>query len=141
APPARSWDALRWERSACDRTGAALAARLARHGPMVYRTCRRALVDPGAAEDAFQATFLILARRADSLRRPAALAGWLHGVALRVAVKARKLTARRRDRQAAAETREPSDPRPDPLAELTAPQLLPPPADGTPRPPAAHPLP
>src|SRR5262249_56026197 len=124
APPARSWDALRWERSACDRTGAALAARLARHGPMVYRTCRRALVDPGAAEDAFQATFLILARKAGSLRRPAALAGWLHGVALRVAVKARRRGRRVHARQGSAQAPEPVDPRPEPLDELPGRELF-----------------
>src|SRR5262245_65688466 len=100
-------DAALLDRYACRRDGAAFAALLARHGPLVYRTCRRALVDAGAAEDAFQATFLILARKAGSLRRPAALAGWLHGVALRVAVKARRRGRRVHARQGSAQAAEP----------------------------------
>src|SRR5436190_24184400 len=59
-----------------------------RHGAMVLATCRRVLGDAHAAEDALQATFLILARKARSVRRGPALAGWLHRVALRVAGRA-----------------------------------------------------
>ena len=77
----------------------AFAALVARHGPMVLGVCRRLLVDPHDVEDAFQATFLILVRRAGSLRDPARLAPWLFGVARKVATRARTDLARRRARE------------------------------------------
>ncbi|MFO0851909.1 MAG: sigma factor [Gemmataceae bacterium] len=52
--------------------------------------CRRVLGDPHAADDAFQATFLVLARKGGRIANPDALGGWLYGVAARVAVKARR---------------------------------------------------
>src|SRR5262245_20293024 len=58
-----------------------------RHGPMVFQVCRRLLRHTQDAEDAFQATFLTLARKATSVRRPEALAGWLHCTAHRVALR------------------------------------------------------
>ncbi len=67
-----------------------------RHGPMVLRVCRGVLRDEHAAEDAFQATFLVLARKARSICVKDSLGGWLQGVALRVASKARSDTMRRR---------------------------------------------
>ena len=64
---------------------AAFAAPVERHGPMVLRVCNQALCNPHAAEDAFQATFLVLARQAHSIRRHDSVASWLFGVASRAA--------------------------------------------------------
>src|SRR5277367_4541178 len=77
---------------------AAFAALVARHGPMVLGVCRRALADPNDVEDAFQATFLVLVRRARSVRVGDSLGRWLYGVARRVAAKARARALRARDR-------------------------------------------
>lgn len=82
-------------RYAAARDASAFAALLARHGPMVAATCRAVLRDPHDAEDAFQATFLVLARRAGSICAGDALAGWLHRVARRAAVQ-RGIEIRRR---------------------------------------------
>ncbi len=75
---------------------AAFAALVARHGPMVLNVCRQLLGDRHHAEDAFQAVFLVLARKARSIREPELLGNWLYGVALRTARKARGRLARRR---------------------------------------------
>ena len=68
-----------------------------RHGPMVLGVCHRELGDRHAAEDAFQATFLVLTLRAHSVRQQESLGPWLHGVAARVARRARALDRRRRE--------------------------------------------
>jgi DNA-directed RNA polymerase specialized sigma24 family protein len=67
----------------------AFAALVRRHGPMVYGVCRRVLADAHEAEDAYQATFIVLLRKASALTSCATLAEWLHGVARRIALKAR----------------------------------------------------
>jgi RNA polymerase sigma factor (sigma-70 family) len=75
---------------------AAFEALVQRHGPMVLGVCRRVLRDGHAAEDAFQATFLVLLRRATALDRQRSLGNWLYTVAYHVALRARADSARRR---------------------------------------------
>jgi RNA polymerase sigma factor (sigma-70 family) len=81
------------------RDEAAFVAIVQRHGPMILGLCRRLVVNPADADDAFQATFLVLVRRAGSIRKPQLLGNWLYGVAHRVAVRARMQAARRRERE------------------------------------------
>src|SRR5262249_19544856 len=83
------------ERFVQRRDEAAFAALAERHGPMVLRVCRSRLGDPHDAEDAFQATFLVLAQKARSIRHTEAVAGWLFGVAGRVSAKALAADRRR----------------------------------------------
>jgi RNA polymerase sigma factor (sigma-70 family) len=75
---------------------AAFAALVERHGPMVLAACRRVLNDPHDAQDAFQATFLVLVRKAGAIRKRESIAHWLHGVALRVSAHSRADSVRRR---------------------------------------------
>jgi RNA polymerase sigma factor (sigma-70 family) len=69
---------------------------VSRHGPAVLQVCRGVLHDPHEAEDAFQATFLVLVRKAPLIKDPESLGGWLRGVAYRTAIRARCRAARRR---------------------------------------------
>ena len=103
---------------------AAFEVLVKRHGPMVRRLCRSLLNDRHDADDAFQATFLVLARRAASIRDREAVASWLYGVAGRVAARAHAEAERRRllERVVAEQarheaTREPEDPG-EPMPEL-----------------------
>src|SRR3954463_4669559 len=70
-----------------------------RHGPMVLGVCQRILGNCHDADDAFQATFLVLVRKAASISPPEMVGNWLHGVACQTAVKARALAARRAARE------------------------------------------
>ena len=86
-------DALLLERFASDRDEAAFALLVQRHGPLVLSVCRRVLGKVQDAEDAFQATFLVLARKAGSIRDPGLLGNWLYGVATRACRRSRAARA------------------------------------------------
>src|SRR5262249_42931488 len=87
------------QRFLADRDGSAFAELVRRHGPRVYGTCRRIASNGSDADDAFQATFFILARKARSIRSANAVGSWLHGVAVKVARKAQQQAIKRRLRQ------------------------------------------
>jgi RNA polymerase sigma factor (sigma-70 family) len=97
-------------RFAARRDGEAFAALLRRHGPTVWGVCQRLLRHEQDAEDAFQATFLVLARKAAGLREREAVGSYLHGVARRTALAARKSIARRFRREAHGRSAEPDQP-------------------------------
>ncbi|MHC5544165.1 RNA polymerase sigma factor, partial [Singulisphaera rosea] len=88
-------DAELLERFASGQEAGAIEGLVARHGPMVLSVCRGILKDPNDAEDAFQATFLILVKKSRTLRNQNALGPWLYRVAHRVAIQANAAAARR----------------------------------------------
>ena len=92
-------DAALLRRFSAGRDESAFGVLVGRHGPMVLSVCRGVLRDESDAEDAFQAVFLVLVRRAGSIRVEESLGGWLHGVAYRVALQANAESARRRSRE------------------------------------------
>jgi RNA polymerase sigma factor (sigma-70 family) len=100
APPADdSDDARLLERFALRHEEDAFEALLERYGPMVLGVCRRLLSQADDVDDAFQATFLVLARKAGSIARRELIGPWLYGVAYRIALKARARAAQRRSRE------------------------------------------
>ncbi len=94
----------------------AFARLMKRHGPMVWGICRRALGHEQDAEDALQATFLVLARQAAKIQKQESLASWLHGVALHMSNDARKAVARRNRHENKASV---ATPAPSPQSELS----------------------
>ena len=88
-------------RFAADRDEDAFAELVRRHDPLVWGVARQVLGHDQDSEDAFQATFLLLSRRAKSIRSPAAIAAWLHGTAWRIATKPRATAAARQKRERA----------------------------------------
>ena len=80
----------------------AFTALVTRHGPLVFGVCQSLLRNPHDAEDAFQATFMVLARKAGSIRQPDRLGPWLHGVAHRTARRLKDKNARRKSYEAEA---------------------------------------
>src|SRR5262249_47614526 len=88
----------------------AFAALVHRHGPLVLGVCQRILHSSHDAEDAFQATFLVLARRAGSIRKQDSLAAWLHGIAFRLAKTMKRDASKRRQREQQASPPMPQGP-------------------------------
>src|SRR5262249_41262076 len=102
APGMGMTDGQLLERFLADRDETAVEVLVRRYGPLVFGVCRRVLHDRHDAEDAFQATFLVLMRKAPALDRGKPLGSWLYTVAYRLALRARASQARRREGEAEA---------------------------------------
>jgi RNA polymerase sigma factor (sigma-70 family) len=92
------------------RDESAFTALVERHGPLVWGVCHRVLRDRHDSEDAFQATFLVLARQADSVSKKETISCWLYGVAYRTALSQKRAAQRRRRREKRGQGREPEQP-------------------------------
>jgi len=110
------------DRFIAGRDEAAFSELVARHGPLVMGVCRRILGNAQDAEDAFQATFIVLSKKAGSIRRLDSVSSWLHGVAVRIALKAKSLAGERRTRERRAAEMTPSA---APEAQEALPQVRP----------------
>src|SRR5262249_4950070 len=116
----RLTDAQLLERFTAGRSEAAFTELVRRHGPLVLGVCRRVLRHEQDAEDAFQATFLVLARKGGTVARRGAVSGWLYQVAFHAALRVRTRAATRQRCERQVEL----PPAPDPLAEVTGRELL-----------------
>jgi RNA polymerase sigma factor (sigma-70 family) len=116
--PVTDRDLLR--RFARDKDEAAFAILVQRHGPMVVGVCRRVLGNPADADDAFQATFLVLARKAGTGRWRPSVASWLYATARQVALNARTARSRRARHEGRATAKPPTSP----LAQISGEELL-----------------
>lgn len=132
-------DAQLLERFAEQQDEAAFHALVRRHGTMVWSVCRRVLVREQDAEDAFQATFVVLAKKAAAIRKPELLGAWLFGVARRAALKARDRC--RLPVNAAAEVATQADPLAVMSVELPTPKPTPAPPLIAETPPPPPPVP
>src|SRR5262249_40567371 len=116
-------DAVLLDRFVRQQDNAAFEALVRRHGPMVLGVCRRVLGNAHDAEDTFQATFLVLTRKAAGFHPPSALPAWLHGVAHSLALKHLQ-TQRRRQHGETRSAKIAGTAPPDPLDQLTAREML-----------------